>query len=182
MRRDPATAGTPPLGTVVKILDEEGREVAKGATGRVFAGNDLVFDGYTNEGQSKEFIDGLVATGDMGHEKDGLFFVDGRDDDMIVSGGENVYPIELESLLAEHPAVREVSALGVPDEEFGQRLAVFIALNPGENLTVDEVKEYAKANRARHVVPREVVFMDELPRNATGKILNRELRKQFAQD
>ncbi|GGB75609.1 AMP-binding protein [Knoellia flava] len=176
LRRDPDTAGTPPLGTVVRILDLDGRDVAPGETGRIFCGNDLVFEGYTS-GASKDIVDGLVSTGDMGHEKDGLYYVDGRDDDMIVSGGENVYPIEVESLLVEHPAVREVSVVGVPDPEFGQRLAAFIALEDGRELTEDEVKEHVKAHRARHCVPREVHFVDELPRNATGKILARDLRK-----
>lgn len=180
LRRDADTAGTPPLGTIVKLLDEDGREVTDGETGRIFAGNELVFDGYTS-GQTKDFVDGLVSTGDMGHVRDGLYFIDGRDDDMIVSGGENVYPIEVESLLVEHPAVREVSVFGVPDPEFGQRLAAFIALRDGESLTEDEVKEHVKANRARHVVPREVHFVDELPRNATGKILARELRERITE-
>jgi acyl-CoA synthetase (AMP-forming)/AMP-acid ligase II len=175
MRRDPDTAGTPPLGTVVRILDADNNEVAPGETGRIFCGNDLVFDGYTS-GVTKDFVDGLVSTGDMGHEKDGLFYVDGRDDDMIVSGGENVYPIEVESLLIDHPAVREVSVVGIPDPEFGQRLAAFIALNEGAELSADEVKAHVKAHRARHCVPREVHFLEELPRNATGKVLARELR------
>lgn len=179
MRRNPNTAGTPPLGTVVKILDDSGREVPEGEKGRIFCGNELVFDGYTN-GQTKDFVDGLVATGDMGHVEGDLYFVDGRDDDMIVSGGENVYPVEVEGLLAEHPAVREVSVIGVPDPDFGQRLAAFVALTPGHSFSEDEVKEHVRANRARHCVPREVIFLDELPRNATGKILNRELRKRFA--
>ena len=178
MRRDPNTAGTPPLGTVVKILDDDGREVAPGETGRIFCGNELVFDGYTN-GQTKDFVRGLVATGDVGHVEGDLYFVDGRDDDMIVSGGENVYPVEVESLLAEHPAVREVSVIGVPDEDFGQRLAAFVAVNDGHTLGEEDVKEHVRAHRARHCIPREVIFLDELPRNATGKILNRELRKLY---
>ena len=179
MRRDPDTAGTPPLGTAVRILDADGREVPKGETGRIFCGNEMIFEGYTN-GQNKEFLDGLVSTGDMGYERDGLFFVAGRDDDMVISGGENVYPMEVESLLVQHPAVREASVVGIPDPEFGQRLAAFVALVPGEELTADEVKDLVRANRARHCVPREVVFLDELPRNATGKVLNRELKKQFS--
>lgn len=179
MRRNPNTAGTPPLGTVVKILDDDGREVPKGEKGRIFCGNDLVFDGYTN-GQTKDFVEGLVATGDVGHVEGDLYFVDGRDDDMIVSGGENVYPSEVESLLSEHPAVREVSVIGVPDENFGQRLAAFVALTEGQSFSEDELKDHVRAHRARHCVPRDVVYMDELPRNATGKILNRELRKHFA--
>ena len=178
LRRDPDTAGTPPLGTVVKILDADNREVAPGETGRIFCGNELVFDGYTS-GTTKDFLDGLVSTGDLGHQKGGLLHIDGRDDDMIVSGGENVYPIEVESLLVDHPAVREVSVVGVPDPEFGQRLAAFIVLNDGAELSVDDVKAHVKAHRARHCVPREVVFLDELPRNATGKVLGRELRAQI---
>ena len=180
------TEDTPPgaLGVAgaymdVAILDEDGKELPKGETGRIFCGNELVFDGYTN-GKTKDFVDGLVSTGDMGHVEGDLYFVDGRDDDMIVSGGENVYPIEVEGLLAEHPAVREVSVIGVPDPDFGQRLAAFVALTEGHELSADEVKEHVRAHRARHCIPREVVFMDELPRNATGKILNRELRKHFA--
>ncbi|GAA3605257.1 AMP-binding protein [Marihabitans asiaticum] len=179
LRRDPDTAGTPPLGTVVKIVDGDGRELPSGQTGRIFCGNELVFDGYTN-GQGKEFLDGLVSTGDMGYERDGLYFVVGRDDDMVIVGGENVYPIEVESLLAQHPAVREVSVVGVPDPDLGQRLAAFIALMPGEELTAEEVTQMVRAERARHCVPREVVFLDELPRNATGKVLGRELRQQFS--
>ncbi len=178
MRRDPDTAGTPPVGTVVKILDERDREVPEGTIGRIFCGNELVFEGYTN-GQSKDFVDGLVSTGDMGHVEDGLYFVDGRDDDMIVSGGENVYPSEVESLLVEHPAVREVVVVGVPDADFGERLAAFVAVKEGHELDADEVREHVRAQRARHCVPREVVFLEELPRNATGKVLARELRKQF---
>ncbi|MEN3121200.1 AMP-binding protein [Janibacter sp. LM] len=178
LRRHPNTAGTPPLGTVVRILDDDGREVPPGEKGRIFCGNELVFDGYTN-GNTKDFVDGLVSTGDIGHVEGDLYFVDGRDDDMIISGGENVYPIEVEGLLAEHPAVREVSVIGVPDPDFGQRLAAFVALNEGQGLTGDDVREHVRANRARHCVPREVVFLDELPRNATGKVLARELRKTF---
>lgn len=180
LRTDPQTAGTPPVGTVVKIIDGNGDPAPTGEVGRIFCGNDLVFDGYTS-GQSKEFIDGMVSTGDMGYEReDGLFFVVGRDDDMIISGGENVYPMELETLLAEHPAVREVAVVGVPDEEFGQRLAAFIALWEGSSLSADEVRELVRAQRARHVIPREVVFIDELPRNPTGKVLARELRTHFS--
>lgn len=178
LRRSPDTAGTPPVGTVVKVLDDSGHEVAPGETGRLFCGNDMIFEGYT-AGGSKEFIDGLVSTGDMGRVEDGLYYVVGRDDDMVISGGENVYPLEVESLLAEHPAVREVSVVGVPDADFGQRLAAFIVLAPGAELSADEVRTHVREHRARHCVPREVVFLDELPRNATGKIIARELRARF---
>lgn len=176
--RHPDTAGTPPLGTVVRILDARGNAVPAGGTGRIFCGNDLVFEGYTS-GATKEFVDGLVSTGDLGHLRDGLLFVDGREDDMIVSGGENVYPVEVESLLEAHPDVREVSVVGVPDPDFGQRLAAFVALREGARLIADEVRDHVRANRARHCVPRDVHFVDELPRNATGKVLTSELRDRL---
>lgn len=179
LRRDPDTAGTPPLGTRVLVLDDDGREVAPGETGRIFAGNELVFDGYT-DGRTKERLHGLVSTGDMGSVRDGLHFVAGRDDDMIVSGGENVYPSEVESLLVQHPAVREVAVVGVPDPDFGQRLAAFVAVRPGHSIDADEVRAMVRAERARHCVPRDVVLVDELPRNATGKVLARELRERLA--
>ena len=178
LRRDPDAAGTPPLGTVVRILDADGRPVAPGETGRIFVGNDLVFEGYTS-GATKEFVDGMVSTGDLGHEQGGLLFVDGRDDDMIVSGGENVYPIEVESLLHDHPGVREAAVLGVPDADFGQRLVAFVALAEGASLTEEDVKELVRAQRARHCVPREVHFVEELPRNDTGKVLARDLRNRL---
>lgn len=179
LRADSQTAGTPPVGTVVRIIDADGRPAPMGETGRIFCGNELVFDGYTS-GQSKEFIDGMVSTGDMGYQReDGRYFIVGRDDDMVISGGENVYPMELESVLADHPAIREVAVVGVPDEEFGARLAAFIVLHEGEELTAGTVRDLARAHRARHVVPREVVFVDELPRNSTGKVLTRELRTHF---
>lgn len=178
LRRHPGTAGRPPIGTVVRILDEQGEEVPDGDTGRIFCGNDLVFEGYTSGG-TKEFQDGLVSTGDMGHVEDGLYFVDGRDDDMVISGGENVYPSEVESLLVGHPDIREVAVVGVPDPEFGQRLAAFVALVEGAQCSGEQVRQFVREHGARHHVPREVVFLDELPRNTTGKVLARELRAHF---
>src|SRR5208282_597530 len=109
MRAAPGTAGTPPLGTVVKLLDDSGREVPSGECGRIFVGNEMVFDGYTGGG-SKEVIGGLMSTGDVGRfDAAGRLFVEGRDDEMIVSGGENVFPREVEDLLADHEHVREVA-------------------------------------------------------------------------
>jgi fatty-acyl-CoA synthase len=113
----------------------------------------------------------------VGHfDHDGRLFVDGRDDEMIVSGGENVFPREVEDLLADHEAVDEVAVIGVPDEQFGQRLKAFVVLRDGAQLSEQAVQAYVKANLARYKVPREVVFLDELPRNATGKVLKRELQ------
>jgi fatty-acyl-CoA synthase len=175
MRAAPGTAGRPPRGTLVKLLDAEGAEVPQGETGRIFVGNELVFEGYTGGG-GKEIVGGLMSTGDVGHlDEGGRLFVDGRDDEMIVSGGENVFPREVEDLLAAREEVEECAVIGVPDAEFGQRLKAFVVLRDGASMTAEAVQEHVKANLARFKVPREVVFLDALPRNATGKILKREL-------
>jgi acyl-CoA synthetase (AMP-forming)/AMP-acid ligase II len=175
LRAAPGTAGRPPHGTVVKIYDENGQEARRGETGRIFVGNEMAFEGYTGGG-SKDMIHGLMSTGDVGHFDDGgRLFVDGRDDEMIVSGGENVFPREVEDLLHDHEAVDEVAVIGVEDEQFGQRLKAFVVLSDGKRVGEDELKEYVRRNLARYKVPREIVFLDELPRNATGKILKREL-------
>ncbi|WP_210441556.1 AMP-binding protein [Nocardioides xinjiangensis] len=173
LRADPTSAGRPPHGTVVKILDEAGREVPAGETGRIFVGNGLLFEGYTSGG-SKEVVDGLMSSGDIGWFDDtGRLHVAGRDDDMIVSGGENVFPQEVEDCLVAHPHVEEVAAVGVDDDDYGQRLRAFVVRSG--SVSADELREHVRANLARFKVPREVVFLDELPRNATGKVLKREL-------
>lgn len=178
LRAAPGTAGRPPRGVTVRILDEHGREVPQGVTGRIFVANENQFDGYTGGG-GKEVIDGLMSSGDVGHfDENGLLFVDGRDDDMIVSGGENVFPREVEDLLADHRDVLEVAVLGVPDAEFGQRLKAFVVLKPGAAPDDAALKDYVKRNLARYKVPREIVFMDELPRNPTGKVLKRVLSEK----
>jgi acyl-CoA synthetase (AMP-forming)/AMP-acid ligase II len=175
LRAAPGTAGTPPRGSVVKIVDQDGGELPPGATGRVFVGNEMAFEGYTGGG-AKELLEGLLSSGDVGHfDGQGRLFIDGRDDEMIVSGGENVFPREVEDLLAGHDAVAEVAVIGVDDEEFGQRLKAFLVVVEGGELSEDDVKAHVKANLARYKVPREVVFVDSLPRNATGKVLKREL-------
>jgi fatty-acyl-CoA synthase len=179
LRAAPGTAGRPPRGTIVRLYDDQGREVTgAGAIGRIFVGNDMRFDGYTGGG-GKDVIDGLLSSGDVGHfDAEGRLFVDGRDDDMIVSGGENVFPREVEDLIADMEPVKEVSVIGVPDAEWGARLRAFVVLDAGANLTEDEVKAHVKAHLASFKVPREVTFLDELPRNATGKVLKRELRER----
>jgi fatty-acyl-CoA synthase len=159
----------------VKILDEHGNEVSSGETGRIFVGNAIQFEGYTG-GETKEQLKGLMSSGDVGHfDEHGRLFIDGRDDEMIVSGGENVFPAEVEELLASHEAIEEAAAIGVDDEKFGQRLKAFVVLRDGAELSEDEVKEYVRENLARYKSPREVVFIDELPRNPTGKVVKREL-------
>jgi acyl-CoA synthetase (AMP-forming)/AMP-acid ligase II len=178
LRAAPGTAGCPPMGTVVKLLDADGREVPRGERGRIFVGNEMVFEGYTGGG-GKEVVEGLMSTGDMGHfDAGGRLFVDGRDDEMIVSGGENVFPREVEDLLASHEQIEEAAVIGVEDREFGQRLKAFVVARGDAALSEEAIKEYVKRNLARYKVPREVVFLDALPRNATGKILKRELSAQ----
>jgi acyl-CoA synthetase (AMP-forming)/AMP-acid ligase II len=172
---EPGTVGGIVRGTIVKILDNDGNEVPHGTTGRIFVGNAVQFEGYTGGG-TKEQIGGLMSSGDVGHfDAAGRLYIDGRDDDMIVSGGENVFPGEIEELLAGHPAVEEVSVIGVPDEKFGQRLKAFVVVRQGASLTEDEVKSYVRENLARYKSPREVSFIAGLPRNPTGKVLKREL-------
>jgi len=174
LRAAPGTAGRPPRGTKVRIVDEDGNDVEAGKTGRVFVGNEMAFEGYTGGG-GKDELDGLLSSGDVGHfDEDGRLFIDGRDDEMIVSGGENVFPREVEDLLSDRDDVKEVAVIGVDDEQFGQRLKAFVVPSGGD-LSEDEVKSYVKSNLAGYKVPREVEFLDSLPRNATGKVLKREL-------
>jgi acyl-CoA synthetase (AMP-forming)/AMP-acid ligase II len=174
LRRAPNCAGRPPHGTRVAILGPDHRPVPAGQVGGIFVGNDMLFEGYTS-GQRVRVVDGLLDTRDLGHVEDGLLFVDGRADDMIISGGENVFPSEVEDLLARLPQVREVAVVGVPDQEFGQRLAAYLALHPGERLDADAVREYVRHYLARFCVPRDVYFVPSLPRNATGKVVTRDL-------
>jgi fatty-acyl-CoA synthase len=173
LREAPGSAGRPPYATVVKILDAEGRPVPDGEPGRIFVGNKMLFEGYTGGGH-KEVRGGLMSSGDVGRiGPDGRLYVEGRDDEMIVSGGENVFPAEVEDCLARHVRVVEAAAIGVDDEDYGQRLRAFVVVSG--DVAEDELSEWVKRNLARYKVPREFVFVDELPRNATGKILKREL-------
>ena len=174
LREAPGTAGRPPWATVVRILDEDGTELPRGEAGRIFVGNSILFEGYTGGG-SKDLVDGLMATGDIGRFDDGgRLIVEGRDDEMIVSGGENVFPKEVEDCLSRHPSVVEAAALGVDDDDYGKRLRAFVVLSD-DSTTEDDLRDHVKQNLARYKVPRDFVFLDELPRNATGKVVKREL-------
>jgi fatty-acyl-CoA synthase len=183
LREAPGTAGRPPYGTVVKLYDDDGDPVtAPGETGRIFVGNDMQFEGYTGGG-GKDVIDGLLSSGDVGHfDETGRLFVDGRDDDMIVSGGENVFPAEVEDLLSGHDNIAEVAVFGVDDEKFGQRLKAVVVTRDGASLSEDDVKKHVKSNLAGYKVPRDVEFVDELPRTSTGKVLKRELKGDGGED
>ncbi|MBN9740810.1 acyl-CoA synthetase [Amycolatopsis sp. A1MSW2902] len=175
-KRAPGTVGRAPVGCRVALYDEHGTKITEPhVTGRVFVGSGLSFGGYT-DGRNKEIIDGLLSSGDVGHfDEDGLLFIDGRDDEMIVSGGENVFLIEVENLLVEREDVLEAAVIGVEDPDFGERLKAFVVRTEGSTLDEDGVREYVKANLARYKVPRDVEFLDELPRNATGKVLRTKL-------
>src|SRR3954469_12543582 len=178
LRAAPGCAGRPPRGTIIKLYDDDGREVPEGETARIFVGNEMMFEGYTGGG-SKEVINGLMATGDVGHfDRGGRLHVDGRDDDMIVSGGENVFPAEVEDLLSGHKGVADVAVFGIDDEKFGQRLKAVVVKRKGQKVSEKELKDYVKSNLAGYKVPREIDFIDELPRTATGKILKRELAEK----
>lgn len=176
MRASPGTSGRPPVGVKLALLDENGKAITEPfKEGRIFVRSLLSFNGYT-DGRTKEIVDGLMSSGDMGHFDDlGLLYVDGRDDDMIVSGGENVFPQEVEHLLTEHPEVFEVCVIGVDDDEFGKRLKAYVAKAADSDLAEGGVRDYVKAHLARYKVPKEVVFVDKLPRNETGKVLRRVL-------
>ena len=173
---NPATVGPVVKGVKVKILDDNGNELPQGEVGRIFVGNTFPFEGYTGGGH-KQIIDGLMSSGDVGYfDEHNLLYVSGRDDEMIVSGGENVFPAEVEDLISGHPEVIEATALGVEDKEWGHRLRAFVVKTDGASIGEDDIKTYVKDHLARYKVPRDVVFLDELPRNPTGKILKRELR------
>src|SRR4051794_37031851 len=177
LREAPGTAGAPPRGTILRIYDENGKELPQGETGRIFVGNEMLFEGYTGGG-NKDVIDGLMSSGDVGCIDDqGRLHVSGRDDDMIVSGGENVFPREVEDLISGMKGVDEVAVIGVDDEEFGQRLKAFV-VKKGSGPDEAEIKQKVKTDLARYKVPREVEFLDELPRNATGKVLKKELKER----
>jgi fatty-acyl-CoA synthase len=176
LRAAPGTAGKPPLGTIVRIYDQDGRQVQQGEVGRIFVGNEMLFEGYTGGG-TKDVIDGLMSTGDMGYlDEEGRLFVTGRDDEMIVSGGENVFPREVEDVISKMSGVNEVAVIGVDDEKFGQRLKAYVVTGSG-GPSEDDIKNKVKSDLARFKVPREVEFLDELPRNATGKVLKKDLKE-----
>jgi acyl-CoA synthetase (AMP-forming)/AMP-acid ligase II len=178
LRAAPDTAGKPAGGTEIRILDPEFNEMPTGEVGTIFVRNDTQFDGYT-EGSTKDFRAGFMSSGDVGYlDEDGRLFVVGRDDEMIVSGGENVYPIEVEKTLAAHSEVAEAAVIGVDDEQYGQRLAAFVVLGPGSTATPDTLKQHVRENLANYKVPREISVLDELPRGSTGKILRAELQSR----
>ncbi|WP_433665561.1 AMP-binding enzyme [Nocardia sp. CA-128927] len=181
LRAAPGTVGYPPRGLVeLRILDDAGSEVPQGVSGRIFNRNPLTFLGYS-DGSGKELVDGFMSTGDVGHfDAAGRLFIDGRDDDMIVSGGENVFPAEVEDLLMAHVEIADVGVIGMPDDEFGQRLVAFVVRAPSAEPSARELQAFVKANLAGYKVPRDVVFVAELPRTTTGKLRRKQLAETAA--
>ncbi|PJE09727.1 MAG: acyl-CoA synthetase [Mycobacterium sp.] len=180
LRAAPDTAGKPAEGTQIRILDPDFKEVPTGEVGTIYVHNGSQFDGYTS-GTTKDFHAGYMSSGDVGYlDANGRLFVVGRDDEMIVSGGENIYPIEVEKTLAAHPEVAEASVIGVDDEQYGQRLSAFVVLEPGASATVETLKQHVRDNLANYKVPREITVLDELPRGSTGKILRNELKARVS--
>jgi fatty-acyl-CoA synthase len=177
LREAPGTAGKVLRGVTVRLVDGDDRDVDRGQTGRIFAGNAMVFEGYTS-GEDKARLGALTSTGDVGRFDDaGRLFVEGRDDDMIVSGGENVFPAEVEECLHQHPDVSDAVVVGVDDDDFGQVLVAHVVLKDGAGSDDKALRAHVKSNLAGYKVPRKVVVHDELPRNETGKVLKRELTK-----
>ncbi len=176
LRKAPTTAGKAPVGIRIVLLDENRKPITQpNVTGTIFVDNGFAFTGYT-DGRTKEMVDGMMSSGDVGHfDADGLLFIDGRDDDMIVSGGENVFPLEVENLIAGRADVFEAAVVGVDDNDYGKRLRAIVVPGPDSKRDAKEIKDYVRDNLARYKVPREVIFVDELPRNATGKLLRKPL-------
>ncbi len=176
LRAAPETVGRPVVGCPVRIFNKNDRPVGPRVTGRIFVGGELTSEGYT-DGAGKAVVDGMTSTGDMGYlDNEGRLFIVGREDDMIISGGENVYPRAVENALAQHPGLADNAVIGVPDERFGQRLAAFVVAQPGGgDVDVDELREYLKGRVSRFEQPRDIKVVDSIPRNPAGKVLRREL-------
>jgi acyl-CoA synthetase (AMP-forming)/AMP-acid ligase II len=175
LREAPETVGRPVVGCAVRILDEDGRPVGPDVTGRVYVGGDLTFDAYTGGG-TKDVVEDMMDTGDMGYlDRAGRLFIVGREDDMIVSGGENVYPRAVENALAEHPEVADNAVIGVEDEDYGQRLVAFVVPQPDANIHEESVREFLKDRVSRFEQPREIKIVEKIPRNPAGKVVRKEL-------
>jgi fatty-acyl-CoA synthase len=175
LRAAPNTAGRVLRGVQVRIVDDDDNDVAPGEVGRIFAGSGMSFEGYTS-GEDKTRLGKLASIGDVGRiGDDGRLYIEGRDDDMIVSGGENVFPAEVEETLHQHPDVADAAVVGVPDDKFGQALVAHVVLRDGASTSADDLRAHVKAHLANYKVPREIVLRDELPRNETGKVVKREL-------
>ena len=175
LRHDPRSAGRPVRGCRLRILGEDGAELPTGEVGQIAVLNSTPFEGYTH-GDTKDHLDGYMLTGDLGRlDAEGRLRVEGRVDDMIISGGENVYPAEVEAVLGAHPDVLEAAVVGVADEQFGQRLLGYVVLRPGAETDTQGLRTHVRDQLANYKVPRDILVLDELPRNASGKVVKKQL-------
>ncbi|EFV14194.2 AMP-binding protein [Segniliparus rugosus] len=181
LAEEPATVGRPIVGASVKILRPDRTEAAVGESGVIFAKGTAAYAGYTPDPnakvKAKEVVAGHISTGDMGHfDAKGLLYVDGREDDMIVSGGENIFPSEVEEALLAHPSVADAAVVGVPDSEFGQCLRAFLVLRQGAARVEDDaLKAFLRDSLERYKIPKQFHVLPELPRNPSGKVLRTTL-------
>ena len=179
------SAGFPRTDVEVKIIDDEDRELPPGKTGEIVTRSDLVMKGYwRNPEATRETIrNGWLHTGDMGYlDEKGYLFIMDRSKDMIISGGENIYPREIEEALIQHEAIREVAVIGVPDPKWGEAIKAVVALLPGRTATEEELILFCKDNIASYKKPKSIDFVTELPKNNYGKILKRDLREGYWED
>lgn len=176
LRASPGTVGRAPRGVVIGILDREGMPVPAGKRGRVHLSSSMKFAGYT-DGTGAESFGDLMATGDLGYlDEQGLLHVEGRVNDMIVTGGENVFPSRVEEVLERHPDVDNAAVVGLADDEYGQRVVAFVVVRKGRELTAESLVETARGDLQTFMVPKEVRFVDSLPMTTTGKVIRRELK------
>src|SRR4051794_32836806 len=176
--RKAGSIGTPISGVEMKLLDDEGNEVPRGEIGEIAIRGHNIMKGYWNrpEANAEAIKDGWFRSGDMGKvDEDGFFFIVDRKKELIIRGGYNVYPREIEEVLYEHPAVQEAAVIGIEDEKMGEEVGAAVVLKKGEEVSADELKSYVKEQVAGYKYPRRIWFPDELPKGPTGKILKREI-------
>jgi fatty-acyl-CoA synthase len=177
----PGTIGRALRGNEIRLLDDAGQEVPPGEVGELYARNSTLIAGYHNNAEATRASqrDGCFSVGDLGRvDADGYYYLESRKHDMVISGGVNIYPREIEDHLHAHPAVLEAAVVGVPDPDWGESLRAFVVLRAGATATEAELIEHCRRELADYKRPRKVVFLDELPRNPTGKVLKRELRER----
>jgi fatty-acyl-CoA synthase len=179
LRSAPGTIGHKVPGTEIRLLDDAGQEVPKGQPGELWAKSKLAVEGYHNDQAATDasLKDGFFSVGDLARkDAAALYFIEGRKRDMVISGGVNVYPAEVEAALEQHPALAEVAVIGTEDADWGERVRAFVVKKPGATVDEAELKAWARERLSGPKVPRDYVFLDALPRNPTGKVLKRELR------
>jgi fatty-acyl-CoA synthase len=181
LRHAPGTIGKSIPGNEIRLLDDDKRDVGEGQVGELFVKNKLLVAGYHDDDNAtnESMVDGFFSVGDLARrDRDGNYFIEGRKRDMVISGGVNVYPAEVEGVLESHPDISEVAVVGVPDREWGERVRAFVVRREGSALDEGTLKLFAKERLAGPKVPRDFVFIEALPRNPTGKVLKRELRER----